>query len=64
MPLVAVVIPVRDRATMLTDAIASVAMQTMRDHALIVVDDGSRDESAAVAAAALATAALPGRCLV
>jgi glycosyltransferase involved in cell wall biosynthesis len=63
MPLVAVVIPVRDRATMLADAIASVAAQTMGDHALVVVDDGSRDASAAVAAAALASARLPGRVL-
>jgi GT2 family glycosyltransferase len=63
MPLVAVVIPVRDRAAMIADAIASVAAQTVRDHALVVVDDGSRDESAAVAVDALATAGLPGRVL-
>jgi glycosyltransferase involved in cell wall biosynthesis len=54
MPAVAVVIPVRDRAAMVVEAIASVAAQTVRDFALVVVDDGSTDDSAAAAEAALA----------
>jgi glycosyltransferase involved in cell wall biosynthesis len=53
MPAVAVVIPVRDRATMVVEAIASVAAQTARDFALVVVDDGSTDDSTAAAEAAL-----------
>ncbi len=56
MPAVAVVIPVRDRAGMVGEAIASVLAQTWRDFALVVVDDGSTDASAAVADAALAGA--------
>jgi glycosyltransferase involved in cell wall biosynthesis len=63
MPAVAVVIPVRDRAGMVGDAIASVLAQTHRDFALVVVDDGSTDESAAVAAAALAGAPAGSRLL-
>src|SRR5437016_4405892 len=53
MPLVAVVLPVRNRATMVGDAIASVLAQTQHDFALIVVDDGSTDGSAAAASRAL-----------
>ena len=56
MPSVAVVIPVRDRAGMVGEAIASVLTQTWRDFALVVVDDGSTDASATVADAALAGA--------
>ena len=54
MPAVAVVIPVRDRAAMVVEAVASVAAQTARDFALVVVDDGSTDDSATAAEAALA----------
>ena len=56
MPSVAVVVPVRDRAAMVSEAIASVLAQTYRDFALVVVDDGSTDGSASVAEAALAGA--------
>lgn len=63
MPNVAVVIPVRDRAAMVVEAIASVTAQTHRDFGIVVVDDGSRDGSADAAEAALADAALPARVL-
>jgi glycosyltransferase involved in cell wall biosynthesis len=56
MPQVAVVIPVRDRATMVIEAIASVLAQTHRDFALVVVDDGSADDSAEAAEAAMGDA--------
>ena len=44
---VAVMIPVRDRAAMVREAIASVLAQTARDYEIVVVDDGSVDGSAA-----------------
>lgn len=63
MPQVAVVIPVRDRATMVVEAIASVLAQTHRDFALVVVDDGSCDDSAYVAEAAMSDAPAGSRVL-
>jgi glycosyltransferase involved in cell wall biosynthesis len=49
-PRVSVVIPCHGQARQLPMAVASVAAQTFRDWELIVVDDGSPDESAEVAA--------------
>jgi glycosyltransferase involved in cell wall biosynthesis len=63
MPAVAVVIPVRDRAAMVVEAVASVIAQTHRDLALVVVDDGSTDDSAAASEAALAPAPAGSRVL-
>ncbi len=60
MPEVAVVVPVRDRAGMVGEAVASVVAQTFRDAALVVVDDGSSDDSAAAAEHAMRGAALRG----
>jgi glycosyltransferase involved in cell wall biosynthesis len=63
MPEVAVVVPVRDRASMIGEAVASVLAQTFRDAALVVVDDGSTDGSAAAAEAAMADGARAARVL-
>jgi len=48
MPRASVVIPTWDGAAMLRLALASLARQTLRDTEIIVVDNGSRDETAAV----------------
>ncbi|HJU48612.1 MAG TPA: glycosyltransferase family A protein, partial [Gaiellaceae bacterium] len=50
MPLVSVVIPCFNDAEFLGDALASLCAQTLQDWECIVVDDGSTDETAAVAA--------------
>lgn len=49
-PKVTVIIPTYDRARYLGDAIRSVLAQTVTDFELIVVDDGSTDDTAAVLA--------------
>jgi glycosyltransferase involved in cell wall biosynthesis len=46
---VSVVVPVRDGALYLGEALQSIAEQTLRPHEVIVVDDGSTDGSAALA---------------
>ena len=43
------IVPVRDRATLLEDLLTSLTAQTYRDFEVIVVDDSSRDDSAVVA---------------
>jgi glycosyltransferase involved in cell wall biosynthesis len=47
-PLVSVIIPTYNRASLLGEAIASVRKQTYHDWELIVVDDGSTDETARI----------------
>jgi len=44
-PRVSVLLPVRDAAPWLPGALASLARQTLSDHEVIVIDDGSRDGS-------------------
>jgi GT2 family glycosyltransferase len=46
MPLVSVIIPTYNRWPMLRDAVASVLTQTFKNFELIIVDDGSTDETA------------------
>ena len=50
-PRVSVVVPVRDEAAYVAEALESLSAQTFDDFEVIVVDDGSRDGSAEVAAA-------------
>ena len=49
-PLVSVLLPVRDEAPYLAGALASLSAQTLEDFEVLVVDDGSTDGSAEVAA--------------
>ena len=48
-PLVSVLMPVRDEAPYLVEALASLSAQTLEDFEVLVVDDGSRDGSAEIA---------------
>lgn len=50
-PLVSVLLPVRDEAAFLAEALASLSAQTLADFEAIVVDDGSSDGSAEIAEA-------------
>ena len=50
-PLVSVLLPVRDGAAHLVEALASLSAQTLGDFEGLVVDDGSADESAEIAEA-------------
>ena len=47
-PRVSVVLPVRDGAVFLREALESVLAQTLADFELVVVDDGSEDETPAI----------------
>ena len=48
MPLFSVIIPTYNRAELLRAALKSVFAQTFRDFELVVVDDGSTDQTKAV----------------
>lgn len=55
-PLVSIVLPTRDRPTLLRRAVASVLAQTERDFEIIVVDNSTRGDALAEAATELADA--------
>ena len=46
-PLVSVLLPVRDGAATLTRCLRSLASQTLREHEVVAVDDGSSDDTGA-----------------
>src|SRR5258708_21982741 len=46
MPRVTVLLPVRDSLPTLADCLRSLTAQTLEDHEVVAVDDGSRDGSA------------------
>ena len=48
-PRVSVIVPVRDEERYLGEALDSLAAQTLEDHEVVVVDDGSTDGTAALA---------------
>lgn len=52
-PLVSVVIPTYNRARIIRRALKSVANQTMSNFGVIVIDDGSTDNSAEISRAAM-----------
>jgi glycosyltransferase involved in cell wall biosynthesis len=48
-PRVSVILPVRDEEAYLAEALESLSAQTLEEHEVIVVDDGSTDRSATIA---------------
>lgn len=61
MPLVSIVLPTHNRAPFLLQAFASIRSQTFADWELIIVDDGSTDDSRAVVARLTADTPQPVR---
>ncbi|HEV3394881.1 MAG TPA: glycosyltransferase [Xanthobacteraceae bacterium] len=55
-PVVSIILPTRDRARFVCDAIASVQAQHFTDWELIIIDDGSEDDTASAVAPYLADA--------
>ncbi len=61
MPEISVIIPVYNRPVLLAEAVESVFAQTFTDYELIIVDDGSDDETPGVASALCVSEAASGR---
>jgi glycosyltransferase involved in cell wall biosynthesis len=61
LPVVSVLLPTFNRASFLPAAIAAISAQTLRDWELIVVDDGSRDDTESVIAELSRTLSQPVR---
>lgn len=62
-PRISAIIPTFNRAAMLPDAVASVCEQTLPPSELIIVDDGSTDETAAMLPGLRDAYEIPIRCL-
>src|SRR5262245_55091952 len=60
-PLVSIIIPCYNQSCFLPEAVESVAAQTLERWEAIIIDDGSSDDTAAVAQALIER--YPGRCL-
>lgn len=63
MPRVSVVIPAYAAAKFITATLDTIAAQTYKDFELIVVDDGSPDDTKPVVDAWLAKSGIPGKCV-
>ena len=63
-PLVSVVIPAYNEADRIGEALDSVRLQTLTDHEIIVVNDGSTDETARTVETYFAEHSLPNARLV
>ncbi|MCX5796564.1 MAG: glycosyltransferase family A protein [Elusimicrobia bacterium] len=62
-PLFSVVIPAYNAAAFIEKTLDSVRAQTLQDYEIIVVDDGSRDDTKGVVDRWLARHSQPGRCI-
>ena len=62
-PLFSIVIPAYNAAAFIEKTLDSIRAQTLRDHEIIVVDDGSRDDTQGVVDRWLSRHGLPGRCI-
>ena len=62
MPLVSVLLPVRDAEPWLEASAASLARQTLEDYEVVAVNDGSRDGSGAMLAPWILKQHLPSGC--
>ncbi|MCX5783023.1 MAG: glycosyltransferase, partial [Elusimicrobia bacterium] len=62
-PLISVVIPAYNSANFISKTLDSVRAQTFNDYEVVVVDDGSSDETRAVVEKYFALNKMPGRCV-
>ncbi len=62
-PRVSVVIPAYNAAEFITETLDTVAAQTYRDFEIIIVDDGSKDDTKKIVDAYLERKGIPGKCI-